>query len=116
MQSITFRLQSLEIAHERLFRHSPELPESFIPLSGQVKELLQRVFERWASLEPSDEFEQQRNALQHLSRDLEQQFDVLETGQDSNRINDQRLADLYTMTGSVRGLIDALLPATLGIT
>ena len=73
------------------------------------------MFERWASLEPHDEFEPQHGSLQHLSRDLEQQFDALETSQGRELSSDQVLTDLYTMLGSVRGLVEAMADAQKSI-
>jgi hypothetical protein len=108
VQHITYRLESLERAHERLARHSLEFPESFVPLRGQVRELLERVFEHWARLEGGDEFEQQRGSLEHLSRDLRQQFDALQTSRGRDRLSDRVLTDLYAMLGTVRGLIAAM--------
>jgi hypothetical protein len=108
LQSIAYRLQSVEIAHDRCARQSWEFPESLVPLRSQVRESVQLVFDRWASLDPGDAFEQQRSSLQYLSRDLQQQLNDLETGSDRDPTSDRVLTDLYTMLGSVRGLIDAM--------
>ncbi len=108
VQSIVYRLQSLEIAHNRIARHFSKIPETFVPLRSQMRVLLQRLFERWASFDSGDEFEQLRGSLQHLSRDLEQQFDALETGRDREPISDQVRTDLYTLLGTVRGLVEAM--------
>jgi hypothetical protein len=59
IQSISYRLQALEICYDQIARHSSELPESLIPLRKQVRETTQRVFERWAKLEQGDAFEEQ---------------------------------------------------------
>ena len=105
MQNITYRLQALEIAHQHLVQQGFEYPESFAQVDNQVRTALQHVFEGWASLEPRDEFEQQRTSIQNLAQDLRKQLDVLEDRQDSS---DQVLTDLYTLLGSVRGLIEAM--------
>jgi uncharacterized membrane protein YccC len=108
MQNITYRLQALEIAHQLLVQRALEYPESFAQVESRVRTILRRVFEGWASLEPHDEFEQQRGALQTLVHDLREQFDALENRLDSS---DQVLTDLYTLLGSVRGLIEAMADA-----
>jgi hypothetical protein len=69
---------------------------------------MQVVFEQWASFESGDVFEQQSGSLQDLSRDLQQQLDSLTTDRDPDAISDRVLNDLYTLLGSVRGLIDAM--------
>jgi hypothetical protein len=111
IQSISYRLQSLEIAHNRFARHSSEFPESLIPLRKRIRETTQHVFECWASFDPGDAFEQQRVLLEHLSRDVQQQFDALATGRDRDPVSDPALTSLYTMLGSVRGLIEAMVNA-----
>ena len=108
VQSIAYRLQSIEIAHDRIARQSSEFPESLVPLRGRAWESVQLVFERWAAFEPDDAFEQQRGSLQDLSHDLQQQLDALESSGDGDSISDSLLTDLYTMLGSVKGLIEAM--------
>ena len=44
-------------------------------------------------------------------RDLQSQLETLEKGGDRNPIGDRMLADIYTLLGSVRGLIEALAKA-----
>jgi uncharacterized protein YukE len=112
MQSITYRLQALEIAHQRLAQRALEYPESFAQVDSRVRTTLQRMFEGWARLEPHDEFEQQRGSLQNLAHDLKEQFDAVENRQDSS---DQMLTDLYTLLGSVRGLLEAMTDAQSSI-
>jgi uncharacterized membrane protein YccC len=110
LQSIAYRLQSLEITHDRITRESTGLPAPLVPLRNQMRETVQRVFERWASLEAGDAIEQQRGSMEHLSHELQQQLDDLETGQDREPISDsdRALTDLYTWLGSLRGLIGAM--------
>jgi hypothetical protein len=115
VQSIAYRLESLELAHDRIAGHWLELPESLVRLDSQVREIAQRVFERWASLEPGDAIEAQRGSLQQLSRDVQQQFDTLDNGQDRDAISDCVRADLYTLLGSMRGLIAAMTDAQTAI-
>ena len=112
MQNITYRLQALEIARQHLAQRALEYPESFARVGSQVRATLQRMFEGWASLKPHDESEQQRGSLQHLTHDLEGQFDALETRQGSS---DQVLIDLYTLLGSTRGLVEAMADAQSSI-
>jgi uncharacterized membrane protein YccC len=108
VQSITYRLESLELAHGRLARDSSELPDSLIILGRQLHELLQGIFAHWARLDPGDEFERRRGSLQQLSHDFQRQFDTLTTDRDRDLVSDQVLVDLYATLGSVRGLIEAM--------
>jgi len=108
VQSIAYRLESLELAHVRLAEHSSDLPASLDLLRYQVSETLQRVFDCWASFEPGDAFAEQRGTLERLMRDLQQRVNNLETAEDRLLVGDRVLTDLYTMLGSVRGLIAAM--------
>jgi len=107
-QSTAFRLQSLEIAYDRIARHTSETPDSLGPLCRQVSEHLHRVFANWASFDPGDEFEQIRGSLQVLIRKMEQQLDVAEEERNRGRISDGMLAALYALVGNLRGLINAM--------
>ena len=108
IQTIIYRLESLQIAHDRLVPQASVLPEELIPLREEVRETAQRVFEHWANLGPGDAFEQHRDTLQQLSRDLQQQLDALETAENGQSVSDRLLADVYTMLGAVRGLVEAM--------
>ncbi len=107
-QSITNRLQALEISYQQCSVHAACLPQSFALVTSQIRESLQSVFERWATLEPCDAMEHQRDNLKQLARDLERQFDALKTSGDRHDVDDRLLADLYTTMGSVQGLVDAM--------
>jgi hypothetical protein len=115
LQSIAYRLQSLEIAHDRLAPQSSKFADSIVSLGTRVRELLRRVFERWACFDPGDAFEQHRASLAHLSHDLGQQFDSLESSSGRDSLSDRTMSDLYTMLGSVRGLIEAMANAQVAI-
>ena len=107
LQSVAYRLQSLEIAYRRLTLHSFEFSDSFMHLTRRVEETIQTAFDRWAHLERFEEVEHQ--ALQRLSRDVEQQFADMATSTELN--SDSLKTDLYTMLGSARGLIEAMASA-----
>jgi hypothetical protein len=115
MQSIIYRLQSLEMAHDRITRHSWRVPDSFLPLSHQVQEAFRQIFEHWASLKSGDEREQMRGSLQDLSRDWKEQFDAWEANRDRDFTSDRLLTDLYTLLGSLRGLAEAMSSAQVVI-
>ncbi len=108
LQSIINRMQALEISHQRLSTHAMQLPESFTLATKQIRVSLQHAFERWARLDSSDAMGLQQVKLRQLAGDLERQFDVLETNQGQGDRHDELLIDLYTTTGSVRGLVDAM--------
>ena len=64
--------------------------------------------DRWAKCEPGDAFQSQRVPLQRLSRELQDQIDFLQAEPDGTSADDQRLADLYTLIGCVRGAIASM--------
>jgi uncharacterized membrane protein YccC len=108
LQSVAYRLESLEITQRRIASQSTQVPKSFARLGRQVCETQQRVFERWAGLDPDDEFEKQRVLLQQLSQKIQQQLDDLTSDRDRDQVSDQVLTDLCTMLGSLRGLNEAV--------
>lgn len=107
MQSITYRLQSAEIAHRQLTRHAAELPASLFPLVRQAQRFLQSTFTGWSNLESGIDFAQQRDQLHSLSEEFVIRFAELDRSGNQNQIDDQILADLYSLMGTIRGLVDA---------
>ncbi len=108
LQSITDRLQSLEIAHRKFSSHASGLPEAFIPIADQMQKVLQSVFKQWARMEPGKAIEQQKSELQQIAHDLLQQFHELNAGSGQQETGDKLITDLYVMVGSARGLIEAM--------
>jgi hypothetical protein len=108
MQSISYRLQSLEIVFDQVDSRSPELHESLAPTLGRLRDLIQDVFRRWAKPQSALRSEDHSKSLQQVSRELQIQLDALRTNTDEQQLSEQALADRYTVLGSVRGLIDAM--------
>jgi hypothetical protein len=108
LQSITFSLQSLEIAYDRVATNCPDLMTSFSPLRKQLRERLQRVFGSWARFQRTDALGDERATLQEISRDLEKQLDMLHYDRDKARTEDRMIRDFYALLGSVRSLIETM--------
>jgi len=108
LQSISFRLQALEIAHDRVVTHCPDLMTSLSPLGKPLREQLQRVFARWARFERADALGDERAILQQISRDLEKRLDTLDHDKDEVRAEDRMIKNFYALLGSVRSLIEAM--------
>jgi len=108
LQSITFRLQALEIAYDRVAAHLPELVEALGPQIIDSLERLQQVFKRWARLEDTDAMEDERVALHKLSQDLVQRLDAREKPEEPSQTDERELRGFYALLGSVRGLVEAM--------
>jgi hypothetical protein len=108
LQSISFRLQALEIAHDRVATHSPDLMASLSPLGKPLRERLQRVFARWARFKRADALGDERATLQQISRDLEKRLDTLDYNRNEVRTDDRMIKYFYALLGSVRSLIEAM--------
>jgi hypothetical protein len=108
MESISFSLQSLEIAYDRVATNCPDLMTSFSPLRKQLRERLQRVFGSWARFQRTDALGDERATLQEISRDLEKQLDMLHYDRDKARTEDRMIRDFYALLGSVRSLIETM--------
>jgi hypothetical protein len=63
LQSIRFRLQSLETTYDKAERESPDLMQALAPLNKKWRLQVQGTFEKWARLERADTF---NHALQNL--------------------------------------------------
>jgi hypothetical protein len=111
LQSIVFRLEALELAHDRVARNSPDMMESLSPLGNQLRERLQRVFESWSRFELTDALEVERSNLQKISRELEQRLDARGKMGERHIPDDRVFQDFYALLGSVRGLIETLVEA-----
>jgi hypothetical protein len=108
LQSITFSLQSLEIAYDRAAFHSPDLMEPFSPLGKHLRKRLQRVFGSWARFERADALGDERETLKEISRDLEKRLDELADNKDAVSGEDRMIRYFYALLGSVRSLIEAM--------
>ncbi len=111
LQSIVFRLEALELAHDRVARNSPDLIESLSPLGNQLRERLELVFESWSRFELTDALEVERSNLQKISRELEQRLDARGKMGERHIPDDRVFQDFYALLGSVRGLIETLVEA-----
>ena len=101
LQGITLRLQALELAQDRVARHAGTWGEQLVALGAQLRERVQGVFETWSRLEPVDEA-YEGTAVRELARGLETQLDR------ASHLDDDVLADLYTVLGCARGLVEAV--------
>jgi len=108
LQSITFRLWTLEIAYDRAALHSPDLMESFSPLGKHLRERLQRVFRSWGRFERADVLGDERATLQEISRNLEKRLDTLAYNKDGVSDDDRMISNFYALLGSLRSLIMAM--------
>lgn len=108
MQRISYRMQSLEIAVEQVDSRNFELHQSLAPTLGRLRDMIQDVFRHWA--EPQSGFQRERpsDSLEQLSRELQTQLDALRANSKQDQLSEQAWVDLYTVLGSVRGLISAI--------
>jgi len=108
LQSIRFRLQSLETAFDKAIGESPELMQALAPLSEKWRQRVQGLFERWARLERADTLIEEWGTRADLSDELEQQLGELEQGKRPDDIDDRALQNLYAVMGSTQSLLDAM--------
>jgi uncharacterized membrane protein YccC len=108
MQSIANRLQSIEVAVDRFEREAPELREVLAPLSAQVRETVEGIFRGWTRPQSWHLPGADARAFDQASRDLAIQLDTLQANSAQGHLSDPALKQLYTIIGSVRGLIEAM--------
>ncbi len=98
LQSIRFRLQSLDATYGRAVKESPELMQTLAPLNAKWRQRVQSVFEQWARLEKTDILIEEWNAQESLSQELER-HDITD---------DRALQNLYAVVGSAQSLLEAM--------
>ncbi len=108
LQSIRYRLQSLETAWEKAIGESPELMQALAPLSEKWRQRVQGIFERWAHLERAGTSAWEWSTRADLSHELQQQLAELEQGKRPDDIDDRALQNLYAVMGSTQSLLDAM--------
>ena len=108
LQSITFRLQSLEIAYDHIVTNYPDLISPLSPLGKQLRELLQRVFRSWARFEKADALGDERATLQQISGDLERRLDEFDYTKYKVHPEEGIILDFYTLLGALKGLIEVM--------
>ena len=108
LQSIRFRLQSLETTYDKAESESPELMQALAPLNRKWRQRVQGIFERWARLERADTLLEEWITRTDLSHELEQQLAELERGKRPDDIDNHALQNLYAVMGSIQSLLDAM--------
>jgi len=104
IDSIAARLRVLETLMERVTANG-----SSTPLGTELPKLLQRLFERWATITlATGTSKNDRNAIEALYLELEQRLDMYKTESEISSNNEQVAIDLTTLLGGVRGLLDAM--------
>ena len=103
LQSISFRLQTVELAHDRAVTHFPDLMENLSPLRKNLRERVQRVFGSWARFEKTDVLGDEQSTLEQMSRDLEKRLDAIDSP-----MEDGMIRDFYTLLGALKGLIEVM--------
>ena len=108
LQSIRFRLQSLETTYDKAESESPELMQALAPLNKKWRLQVQGIFKKWARLERADTLIEEWITRTDLSHELEQQLAELEQGKRPDDIDDRALQNLYAVMGSIQSLLDAM--------
>jgi len=108
LQSIRFRLQSLEASYDKAENESPELMQALAPLSEKWRQRVQSVFEQWAHLDKMDTLIDEWSTEASLSQELERQLGELKQGRSEDGIDDRALQNLYACMGSTQSLLEAM--------
>jgi len=108
LQSIRFRLQSLDAVYNKAVRESPELMQSLAQVNDKWRKRVQRVFRKWARLEKTGTLIMEWTGEANLSQEVEQQLVKLKQEKSTNDIDDRALKNLYAVMGSTQSLLDAI--------
>lgn len=108
LQNIAYRLESLESARQVISQNYRKRVGPLVPVIEETAERAQFVFQQWADFDSGDAFKQQQSSFEQMSRDLQNQLEILEQDEDRESISDDVLADIYALLGCLRGLIEAM--------
>jgi hypothetical protein len=107
LQSIRFRLQSLDASYDKAAKESPELMQALAPVNDKWRQRVQSVLRKWARLEETDTLIEEWTSEASLSREMEQQLGELKQGKSVDGIDDRDLQNLYAVMGSTQSLLEA---------
>lgn len=108
LQQLIFRLQSLELAFDRVSDIYPDLPEEINPLKKDLRQSVARIFKSLVRFQQADTLPDQRAALQKIAEYLEAQLDAHEKDV-ASPLSDNHVSEaLYALLGSVRGLLQTM--------
>ena len=115
VQSIVLRLQSLEITQERIEHRGGEAPESLVVAGKQIRETLERLFQRWSRFETGETIEDPDQMLRGVSLHLKQAINSLTSNEHRERSSESEAVDLHTVLGNLRGLLESMADTQLAI-
>jgi len=108
LQSIGYRLQALEMAHQHALEHRLDRVEPLGRLGAEFRERLQDVFEHWSRGEKVEALDEERVALHQIGQDLNQHLDELGRTAEHTEAETRAARDLYVLLGCLRGLVAAV--------
>lgn len=108
LQSVRFRLQSLDAIYDKAAKEYPELMQSLAPVNDKWRQRVQGVFRKWTRLEEADTLIEEWTSEASLSQEMEQQLGVLKQGKSTDGIDDRALQNLYAVMGSTQSLLEAM--------
>jgi uncharacterized membrane protein YccC len=115
VQSLVLRLQSLEITQERIEHRGGEAPESLVVAGKQIRETLERLFQRWSRFETGETIEDPDQMLRGISLRLKQEIELLTSDEPRERSRESQAVDLHTVLGNLRGLLESMADTQLAI-
>jgi uncharacterized membrane protein YccC len=108
LQSIRWRLQSLELTYDRAARESPELMQAIAPLNEKWRTHVQDWLRKWARLVTAGGAGKDTAVPIDVSMPLMQQLDDLRETSGMEGLDDRALQHLYAVMGSTQSLLEAL--------
>ncbi len=108
LQSIRYRLQSLETIYNRVAEESPDLLQSLTPVNDQWRQRVQQVFRNWGRLETRAALPGSWVDASAFPRQVEQHLAATGPGGTAGTIATRDLQNLYALAGSTRSLLDAM--------
>ena len=106
LQSLRWRLQTLEITYDRAAEESPELLRTIAPLNAAWRQHVRDTLNRWSRLKPVTDSEATKEAA--YGTRLAQQLEELHASSHLDALDDTALRHLYTVMGSTQSLLESV--------
>ena len=107
LYSLRNRLLTVETNYNTAASESPHLLQAMLPLQGDWRQRVHKVFNKWARLEPADELIEEWRRQPELSQDMQQHLEALQHDKET-ATGARAMQNLFALLGSLKGLLETM--------
>gem|GEM_PF-1150490 len=105
--SLRNRLLTVEANYNTAASESPRLLQAMLPLQGDWRQRVHKVFNKWARLEPADDLIEEWRRQPELSLDMQQHLESLQHDKET-ATGARAVQNLFALLGSLKGLLETM--------